>query len=143
MDILGVGPMELVLVLILALLIFGPEDLVSAGRKMGRFFNKIVKSETWMAVRSISREMRNLPNKLAREAELEELSKDLQNQTIAPPPRPTSTSTTSPSQDTETGNPENLKAWTAPPSSGDKGEDSGAQSSSDAPQEDANENVSD
>ncbi len=121
MDVLGIGPLELILVLVLALLIFGPEDLVSAGRKMGRFFNKVVKSDTWMAVRSISREMRNLPNKLAREAELDELSKELNKQTIAPPTHSNPVHST---QTSETGDPENLKAWTSPPEPKEKSDQS-------------------
>jgi len=121
MDVLGIGPLELILVLVLALLIFGPEDLVSAGRKMGRFFNKVVKSDTWMAVRSISREMRNLPNKLAREAELDELSKELNKQSIAPPTHSNPVHST---QTSETGDPENLKAWTSPPEPKEKSDQS-------------------
>ncbi|MEJ2758624.1 MAG: twin-arginine translocase TatA/TatE family subunit [Anaerolineales bacterium] len=139
MDILGIGPLELVLVLILALLIFGPEDLVSAGRKMGKFFNKVVKSETWMAVRSISREMRNLPNKLVREAELDELSKEIKNQTIVPP---TKRPSESPSQVTDSGSPEKLKAWTSPPPSEEEGEAPGTPKKPESPNEDADEQPS-
>lgn len=129
MDILGVGPLELVLVLFLALLIFGPEDLVSAGRKMGRFFNKIVKSETWFAIRTISRDLRDLPNKLAREAELDELSKEIKNQTILPPidteiPSSSPPKSVSPSSD-------KLKAWTSPP----------AKPAPDTPKEDTSESA--
>ena len=71
MDLLGIGPLELLLVLIMILLIFGPEDLAKSGKKIGTFLNRVIKSDTWKAVRTISKEIRTLPNKLAREAELE------------------------------------------------------------------------
>ena len=36
MDILGIGPLELVLILIIALLVFGPDKLPEIGAKMGK-----------------------------------------------------------------------------------------------------------
>jgi hypothetical protein len=40
---------------------------------VGKWINKITKSEGWMAITTISRELRGLPSRLAREANLEEL----------------------------------------------------------------------
>ena len=36
MDILGIGPLELVLILVIALLVFGPDKLPEIGAKMGK-----------------------------------------------------------------------------------------------------------
>lgn len=73
MEVLGVGPLELLLVIIIALIVMGPRDMAVAARKVGRFLNQLYKSETWRTVMEASRSLRTLPNRLAREAALEEL----------------------------------------------------------------------
>jgi Sec-independent protein translocase protein TatA len=77
MEILGIGPFELVVILGIALIILGPGDMVKAGRTLGRFFRKVVTSPEWRTVQKASRELKYLPNRLMREASLEDLSKDL------------------------------------------------------------------
>ena len=62
MDFLGVGPMELIFVVILALIILGPKDMQKVGRSMGRWMNKMVKSDTWKLVRQASNKIKYLPN---------------------------------------------------------------------------------
>ncbi|MBC8509720.1 MAG: twin-arginine translocase TatA/TatE family subunit [Anaerolineales bacterium] len=104
MDFLGIGPLELVFVLLIALIIFGPKDIIKAGRTVGRFLRTIVKSDSWKAFQEASKGMRNLPNTLMREAgieeeelknmtgltDLENTTKDLDNQIspwTTPPPK--------------------------------------------------------
>ena len=77
MDILGVGPLELLFILLLALIIMGPKDMAKSGKTIGRFLRKIVTSPSWHAVQHTSREIRNLPNRLIREAGLEEMKDHL------------------------------------------------------------------
>jgi Sec-independent protein translocase protein TatA len=77
MDFLGVGPLELFFIVIIALIVLGPQDMIKAGRNLGRFLRKIVTSPTWKAVQQTSRDFRNLPNRLIREAGIEEEMKDL------------------------------------------------------------------
>jgi sec-independent protein translocase protein TatB len=81
MDFFGIGPLELFLVVIIALIVLGPRDMVKAGRTLGRILRNIVKSDTWRAVQAISRDMRNLPTRLMREANLEDEVKALQVET--------------------------------------------------------------
>lgn len=81
MDILGVGPLELIFILIIALIVLGPSDMVKAGRTIGRFLRQVVTSPTWKAVTRTSSEIRTLPNKLIREAGLEEDLKEFQDVT--------------------------------------------------------------
>jgi len=114
MDLLGIGPLELVLVFILVILIFGPEDLQTAGRKIGRMLSQAMKSDTWKAIRSVSREIRTLPNKLAREAELEAYLVEKSQKTIAPPSLTTKKEELPPVPD-ESSLEKGLKAWTTPP----------------------------
>jgi len=77
MEFLGIGPLELLFVLIIALIILGPNDMIKAGKTIGRTLRKIVTSPNWRAIQDTSREIRQLPNRLMREAGLEELQKDL------------------------------------------------------------------
>jgi sec-independent protein translocase protein TatB len=73
MDIFGIGLLELVFILIIAMIVVGPRDLGKVGRQLGRFLNRMYKSESWRMLNDASRTLRNLPNRLAREAALEEL----------------------------------------------------------------------
>jgi Sec-independent protein translocase protein TatA len=77
MEILGIGPLELFFILLIALIVLGPGDMVKAGRTLGRFLRKVVTSPEWRTVQKASRELKYLPNRLMREANLEDLSKDL------------------------------------------------------------------
>ncbi len=77
MEILGIGPLEFLFILLIALIILGPNDMVKAGRTLGRFLRKIVTSPEWHTVQKASRELKYLPNRLMREATLEDLSQDL------------------------------------------------------------------
>ncbi len=75
MEILGIGPLELFFILIIALIVLGPNDMVKAGRTLGRLMRGIVTSPTWQMIQRTSREFRYLPNKLMREAGIEELKR--------------------------------------------------------------------
>lgn len=123
MDFLGVGVPEILFVLIIALLIIGPKDMSKTARTIGRFLNRMYKSEEWRALTQASRTLRTLPNRLAREAELEELetiketlkdtTKDLDRtqREIAQETRATTSALLT--QDDETA--KAMKAWTTPP----------------------------
>jgi len=71
MDILGVGAPELIFIVIIALIVLGPKDMQKAGKTIGRWLNGVIRSDGWKAFQQTSRELRNLPTKLMREANLE------------------------------------------------------------------------
>lgn len=73
MDILGIGPLELLFILLIALIVVGPKDLGRVGRSLGRTLNRIYRSDSWRVLNEASQTIRTLPNRLAREAALEEL----------------------------------------------------------------------
>ncbi|MGD8458087.1 MAG: hypothetical protein PVF83_17045 [Anaerolineales bacterium] len=77
MDFLGIGPLELVIVFIIILLILGPKEMVNTGKTIGEIFRKVSKSDEWKGLNKITREIRTLPNRLAREAELENLKEEI------------------------------------------------------------------
>jgi hypothetical protein len=61
-----------------------------AGKTVGRWLNHFIRSDGWKALQRASREIRNLPTTLMREANMDEfqaLGNDLR-QTIDPRPRP-------------------------------------------------------
>ncbi len=93
MEIFGIGPLEFLLIMLLALIILGPKDMEKVGRSLGRTLNKLVKSDTWRTVRQASERMKTLPNELMREAEIEDIQKNFKDsldeaRRIAPPNRP-------------------------------------------------------
>jgi len=77
MDIFGIGPTELVFIILIALIVLGPKDLEKTSRNIGRWLRDLTTSDGWRAFRDTSREIRNLPNRLMREANLEDLEKDV------------------------------------------------------------------
>jgi len=85
MEFLGIGPLELMIVFIIILLILGPNEMVKTGRTIGEIFRKISRSDEWKGLNKISREIRTLPNRLAREAELDHLKEEIDlNKQISP-----------------------------------------------------------
>jgi Sec-independent protein translocase protein TatA len=74
MNIFGIGPLEIVFVLIIGILVLGPEGMVETGRKLGRFMRSIIHSSWWKNIRQGVTEIQHLPQRLIREAELEELN---------------------------------------------------------------------
>lgn len=110
MDILGIGPLELIFIIIIALIVLGPKDMIKAGRSIGRFLRQVVTSSTWRAVTQTSNELRTLPNKLIREAGLEEELKDIQNATQEVLPKNLNSDLNQWKQD--------ISSWTTPPSIG-------------------------
>lgn len=77
MDILGVGLPEIVFIVIIALILLGPKDMVKAGRTIGRTLRAFVMSPTWQAMRATGKEIQQIPTKLMREAGIEEIEAEL------------------------------------------------------------------
>jgi sec-independent protein translocase protein TatB len=73
MDIFGIGPLELLFIILIALIVVGPREMGEYARSAGRFLNRLYRSDTWRNLTEVSRNLRTLPNRLAREAALEEL----------------------------------------------------------------------
>ncbi len=76
MEILGIGAPELVFIIIIVLIVLGPKDMQKAGRTIGRWLNTLVHSDNWRVFQKTSRELRNLPSNLMREANLEMIKAD-------------------------------------------------------------------
>jgi hypothetical protein len=84
MEILGIGPLEVLFILVIALLILGPSDMAKAGRSAGEFIGRFMHSPTWHALQRMWSEIRNLPNTLAEQAgsnEIREIRDTLKDST--------------------------------------------------------------
>jgi sec-independent protein translocase protein TatB len=89
MEIFGVGPSELVFIIIIALIVLGPKDMQKAGRTIGKWMRNIVTSDGWKMFQQTSRELRTLPNRLMRDAneELNQIGNQLNNAANPAPDR--------------------------------------------------------
>lgn len=81
MSVFGIGPMELVFILIIMILVLGPKNMVESAKKFGVTLRKIVKSPLWATIMDTSREIREIPTRLIREAGIEEDLKNIKSTT--------------------------------------------------------------
>jgi Sec-independent protein translocase protein TatA len=94
MEFLGIGPLELLLILLLAVIVLGPKDIQKVAKSVGQGLNKMIKSDTWRSIQQASDRVKNLPTELMREAEMDNLKKSLEN-----PPQETNTILPTPPDD--------------------------------------------
>ena len=73
MEVLGIGPLEFLFIFIIILLVLGPKDIEKTARNLGKNLNRLYRSPSYQVIRKASEEIRNLPTRLAAEAQLEEL----------------------------------------------------------------------
>ena len=76
---LNVGPLELVFIVLIALIVLGPDEMIQTGRKIAKAARKFVRSPIWKSLVSTSQEIREIPRKFMREAGLDETMQELNN----------------------------------------------------------------
>ena len=106
MEILGIGPLEVLLIVIIALIVLGPDEMVKVGTSVGKFIRNIRRSETWQGFQRMSRSLKTLPEDLARQSGLEDIRKEVAKSALLDEFTETSTSE---------GKADALKAWTETP----------------------------
>jgi Sec-independent protein translocase protein TatA len=72
MEILNIGFPELILILIVMLIVLGPDQTIQQMKNLARFVRKLVRSPLWADIMNTSREIKDLPTKMLRETGLEE-----------------------------------------------------------------------
>lgn len=77
MEFLGIGLPELALILVIVLIVLGPNDMVNTAKRLARTVRTLTQSEFWRATREAWRMAQDIPNELLRETGLEEAKKDL------------------------------------------------------------------
>lgn len=75
MQFLGISPVELIFIVIILFLVLGPADLVKLGSMLGRTIRNVRQSSAWQSFIDATRQLRELPENLARQAGVDELQK--------------------------------------------------------------------
>ena len=78
MEFFNIGFGELFFIILIALVILGPKEMTRAARALGLAVRKIVRSPIWSEIVTTSQQIRDLPNKIIREANLEETMEEVQ-----------------------------------------------------------------
>lgn len=68
MEIFGIGPLELLLIVFLALIVLGPKEMIEMSKKSAGWLRKIRQSDAWKT----TREVMDIPNKVMKETGLED-----------------------------------------------------------------------
>ncbi len=85
MELFGIGPLELLFIILIAVIVLGPKDIEKTAKAVGRGLYRLVRSDTWKTLTQTSRRIRTLPNELMRQAGIEELQKDLNKEVRGSP----------------------------------------------------------
>ena len=71
MELFGIGIIEVIMIMLIALIFLGPQDTIKAGRNLGRAVRRFFSSEEWRTLLQASREIRAIPEKLMEETGLD------------------------------------------------------------------------
>lgn len=81
MKIFNIGAGELIFILLLVVIIFGPRNMVKTARDAGAFLRKMTKSPYWKEVWATRRELEEIPRMIAKEAQLDETLREMNRET--------------------------------------------------------------
>ncbi len=81
MKVFNLGMGEILFILLLLVIIFGPKSLVKTAREAGAFLRKVTKSPYWQEVWATRRELEEIPKMIAKEAQLNETLRELNHDT--------------------------------------------------------------
>jgi Sec-independent protein translocase protein TatA len=81
MQILNIGPLELIFVILIALIVLGPTEAISTARKLGSLVSRVVKSPYWSTIMNTSREIKDIPKKIVREGGLDDSMREIRQST--------------------------------------------------------------
>jgi Sec-independent protein translocase protein TatA len=84
MQIFGIGPLELLFILVIMILVLGPKGMIKAARESGKYIRKVTRSPLWAEIVGTSREMRNLPAKIIQDAGIQDEIDELRRSTLPP-----------------------------------------------------------
>lgn len=73
----SLGPLEIIFVILIGIIVLGPKETAKLGGKLGKLMRNVATSDWWRGTQDIFDEIKYLPHKLMREAQLEELGEEL------------------------------------------------------------------
>lgn len=74
MEIFGIGPLELILIVVVALIVLGPKDMVTTAQKAASWLRKLRSSDIW----ATTKEVMDIPNQVMKETGLDKEIRELQ-----------------------------------------------------------------
>jgi len=77
MEVLGIGPLELMVIGVIALLVIKPEDWGKTGRTLAKWINQVTSSDAWRAMNESWRAASEFSTELRREMNLEKSLREL------------------------------------------------------------------
>ena len=77
MELFGIGPLELLLIVLIALIVLGPKEMMKSAQKAAAWLRKFRQSEIW----SSTKEVMDIPKQVMRETGLDKEIQELQNLT--------------------------------------------------------------
>jgi Sec-independent protein translocase protein TatA len=75
MEIFGIGPLELLLIVLIALIVLGPKEMMKTAQKAAEWLRKLRQSEIWNS----TKEVMDIPNQVMHETGLDKEIKELQS----------------------------------------------------------------
>jgi sec-independent protein translocase protein TatB len=72
-EIFNIGIPELLLILLLMLILLGPDEMITTARTAARLIRKFTRSSLWNDIVKTQREIRDIPTRLVREAGFDEI----------------------------------------------------------------------
>jgi Sec-independent protein translocase protein TatA len=75
MEIFGIGPLELLFIVLIALLVLGPKDMMKSAQKAAAWLKKLRQSEVWNS----TKEVMDIPKQVLHESGLDKEIQELQN----------------------------------------------------------------
>jgi hypothetical protein len=77
MEIFNIGPLELLLILILALVVFGPEGMVKFARDAAILIRRVIRPPSWRDLVSTTEEIKTIPRQLVKDADLDDSLREI------------------------------------------------------------------
>jgi Sec-independent protein translocase protein TatA len=75
MEIFGIGPLELILIVVVALIVLGPKDMIATSQKAAIWLRKLRNSEIW----TTTKEVMDIPKQVMKETGLDKEIRELQS----------------------------------------------------------------
>jgi Sec-independent protein translocase protein TatA len=77
MEILNIGPLEIITVLIIMIILLGPQETIRTVYRVGRFIRDVVRSPQWREITGFSKVIRKLPQQMMSETGLEKAMQEI------------------------------------------------------------------
>jgi Sec-independent protein translocase protein TatA len=81
MEFLNLGLPEIIFIIIIAVILFGPNNIAKSAKEAGGFIRKAAKSPYWKEVWATKKDLDELPKMIARETQLTETIQELNRET--------------------------------------------------------------